>query len=61
MLKMYGQLNFVLLAKDGLINLRKDKNGKCIPITSYVKNNELRHGQLNDKDELHGIGRKIYC
>ena len=56
-----GDLNFGLLMKDGLLKLEVDANEKPIPIKTYDPKDDvaLYFGQLNEKNELHGIGRCI--
>ena len=59
--KQFGDLDIGKLKDDGLLKLECDKDGKPIPITVYDPGDKMTVciGQLNDKNELNGIGRMI--
>jgi len=65
----HGALNMALLEFEGLLELEKTKETEeIVPITTFYREDEdeegefreLRFGQLDDDDELNGVGRKIW-
>ena len=61
----YGALDFEKLLVDKLVHIEKDEDGEVIPLTPFKPDGDKtnhgvsQYGQHNEKNKLHGIGRKI--
>ena len=65
----HGALNMARLEFEGLLTLKKTKDtDEIIPTTTFYQEDEddegfyreLRFGQMDEEDQLNGVGRKIW-
>ena len=49
------------LIKDGILKLHTNLKGETVSVKIHQEDeNEIKIGQLNESNDLHGIGKKIH-
>ena len=60
-----GKLNYQKLIKKKMLEYKKDSDGKVVPVTmskriDNMHGRTMQYGQHNEKNELNGVGRRIW-